>query len=975
MTYGIARAATSPELTLYRTPGKTSKWRAAIFTPHVIYQARINQTFSTYDGVLEITYDTGSGTLAHVLGDMMLLVGSSAGAHDKGICRIRNVDSTKFYISETSDISWADNLYLTVVDNYALWARHVLISGGVPYMDGGVAYSDQHDKPDPTPIMGSHRVLKLTGASVSTQFDGSASYVVGGLSSISSYAWTCLTASASSGTTTATPTFTFNSVGWHLVYLTVTAANSKICIGIRYVYVWNDANPPVSMEISDPRQDIDSGGWEFEILAVDGVDLSEVPDHTLVILFAEDRFGSTQSDIGPVAGSENVEVTGWIAKEVNNANPEHPTTTFTVYTAQYWLGQIPAFPDGVEFVTGTPSAWTEFQNLTVDKGLWHFLHWRTTATRVMDVFLSGDTKYTKEVSSLGSNLWEQIREMAFSQIYARTGVNAWNQLFIQVHPQLTPAGSRTWAMVMTIQKGDWQGELDFERVTKPECAIVSLSGVSVNSSGVGSSFFALSPGHAYPHYGSIEVQDRLLVSDQAQANGLAGLYRGWRNNPYPEIPIPLAADIRLIDCFPRSKCAISISAGDTPRGIAFSGNLLPTAVSIVTDPETGRRYREVTFEAETSEDISVNGDVPGGREDPSVPPTPKFPPLPDFPVILPGIPELSEGGPTKVILHDPTYGLIYSADFNSGYPHWITVNAGLTATQYQKIDAITVTPSGAIYVAYRNSSDLSSDIFIAYAPSIGASFTVIEDLTSIQAKHAGTIVAVVGLSVNKLNGQVGYILVGNTSDAKLYIGTGTSFTGYTITGYRYQAANFAGMLSYGGGNWLVTGPTGAFVHAAYFRMGAGGTSVTASGDLPISSSYQHIRVSTTGTTFHSGFFSGTDNCASFTTLTDTIGGGGYLDNVLDTDPTGTFLMCNGLGAAHKARSSDGGATWVAIPSLPVGNHRYAYAGGDGVSSRWVAASGIVRYSPDWGDTWENKEGDLLSISAIPGIDAVRVVSF
>jgi hypothetical protein len=175
------RSATSEELVLYRSGERWSKLRAAIFQPNTIYQARINQSFSTTDGILEITYDNGSGTLGNVLPDMTLLVGSSAGGHEKGHCRVRSIDATKIYIGETSDIDWENDLYLTIIDDFGLWARHVLISAGVSYMDGGIAYSNQHSAPDPTPIMGSHRVLKLEGASVSTQFDASSSYVIAGL--------------------------------------------------------------------------------------------------------------------------------------------------------------------------------------------------------------------------------------------------------------------------------------------------------------------------------------------------------------------------------------------------------------------------------------------------------------------------------------------------------------------------------------------------------------------------------------------------------------------------------------------------------------------------------------------------------------------------------------------------------------------------------------------------------------------------
>ena len=667
----MARAATSPELALFRTPGQASKLYAAILQPPVVFTARINQTFTTTDGVLEITYDTGSGTLSDVLADMTLLVGTSAGAHDMGITRVRAIDATKVYIGETSDIAWTDNLYLTVLGDFSLWAKHVRISAGVPYMDGGVEYSDQHARTDPVPVMGSHRVLKLEGVTVETAFDWSDSYSVDG-SAIGAYATSAPTASAISGGSTATPTIEFDATGWHPVYLTVTTAESaedagdeKSFFGVRWVYVWSDEDPPASASIDECRGEAETGGWQFRITLYDNVDLASVRDRALVILFAEDWYGSTEQSIGPLEGAENVVAVGWIGgEEAIDWRPEAGQVAFTVQGAHYWLSRIPSFPDGVEFTTAAPAAWTQFQLLTVDKGVWHFLHWRSTATRIMDVFLTGDAKYTQEVSSLGQTLWEQLREMAFLQLFARPGVDRYGRLFVEVHPQLVPAGSRDWPTVMTITKEDWEGEIPLNRVTVPPVALVNLSGVAVNSAGAGTPYFSLSPGHAYPHYGTLEIVDNLLLSTQGQSNTLAGLYRAWQNNPYPEIPVVLSANNRLIDCFPRQECAIVIAPGDTPRGISYAGNLVPTSVAFVHDPETGYLHTEVTFEAETFADLAINGDIPGSRADVSIPPPPRFPPLPAFPILLPGLSEESEEGVTQVLLHDTTVGLVYTSNFD-----------------------------------------------------------------------------------------------------------------------------------------------------------------------------------------------------------------------------------------------------------------------------------------------------------------------
>jgi len=991
----MARAATSPELALFRTEKQWSKTKAAIFVPHVVYQARINQTFSTLDGVLAIIYDNGSGTFADVFPDMTLFIGSSAGAYDIGIVRLRGVDATHFYIGETSNVRFADELHLTVVDDYGLWARHVFISGGVAYMDGGVGYTDQHAAFDPVAIMGGNRVLELTGASVSASFDWSLSYVID--STITGYSCVAPTASSSSGMTTSTPTITWNSTGWHLVYLTLTAANGKSVFAVRYVFVWNKDNPPTEAEIGSPcQQDAETGGWTFDLTLFDNADLDSVRDHALVILFEEAHYGDTQQSIGALSGCENIVVTGWIAKESINLNPEQGKVQFTAYGAHYWLGQIPSYPDGVEFTTYLPEAWTQMQNLTVRKGLWHFLHWRTTATRIMDVFLPDDTKYTKETSSLAQNLWEQIREIGFMQIFARAGVNEHNQLFIETHPQLVPVASRSWPTVMAITEEDWEGEINFERVIVQPTAGVSLSGVAVDSLGNGVAYFSLSPGHAYPHYGRPELVDRLLLSSQAQANTLCGLYFEWKNNPLPDIPIVLSANNRLIGCFPRQKCTINIAAADNVRGVAYNGGLIPKSVAYVQDKNTGYLHTEVTFEAETLEGLAVNGDVPGSG-DVSIPPTPPLPSLPDIPIILPGTTEPTVEGAKRVLIHDTTYGLLYSSDFHQAGPHWVSVNGGLTDMQYQNINAICVTPSGGIYVAYREADypgHLRPDIFIAYASSIGGTFTILEDLASLKVKFPAPTYsewAVRALAVNPLTGQAAYLIVGKAggSAAKLYVGSGTSWTsGLDITGY--SAINYVASLSYGFGAWLLSGPSNAFVRASHWTINPAGTSILSASDLLSSGMYQHFRAGATDKVFHNVdgsagvWYSSTGNGAAYSPVyssaLDTdyntigpLGANPHVENYQDCDPTGTFLMLDAFTTAHKGKSSDGGATIVALASLPVGNWHFRYAGS---TQRWVAAGGSsIRYTEDFGVIWINKEGYLSQVAPIPSIDMVRVVGY
>src|SRR5258706_8600922 len=118
MSYGIARAATSPELTLFRASGKKSRFYAAIKQPHTIYTARVNQVITDWDGLQSIIFDGGSGTPANLLPHKLMDNGTTARAGAVGFVQLRGADSNHFYFQQYSKIKILDNQYLKVVGNF-----------------------------------------------------------------------------------------------------------------------------------------------------------------------------------------------------------------------------------------------------------------------------------------------------------------------------------------------------------------------------------------------------------------------------------------------------------------------------------------------------------------------------------------------------------------------------------------------------------------------------------------------------------------------------------------------------------------------------------------------------------------------------------------------------------------------------------------------------------------------------------------
>lgn len=967
MTYGIARAATSPELALYRSPGKKSKYYAAIYQPRVIYTARVNQVFTDWDGLMQVAFDSGVGTLANVVPDMICYVGTTAGARDIGFVRMRSTDATHIYFDQYSGIKLQDNYYLTIVDEFRLLQRHITITGDTVYMDGTIAYSDQHAKPDPTPIMGPHRVVKMTGSSIAVTFDFSQSYVITG-TAISTKVTSAPTALSVTSNTTYTPVVTFNTVGWHTVYLTLTSADGKAFKGVRYVYVYNDDNLPPLVKVSNITGNVNSGGWQFEIELYRNADLSDIYEGALVILFSEDYWGDEQTDIGVVPGSEKIEAIGWIGSpESIQFNPERGSVNFTVYGPQYWMEKIASYPEGVRFKISDPTSWEYFKSLTVDKGVWHFLHWRTTATRILDFFPSGDARLSPEVSSLAENLWAQLQEMTALQILARPGFNALGQLYIQIHPNLIPNASRTFATVMTILKSDWVGELDFDRVALNEVAQVNMSGIVIDGGNNALAYFALAPGHTYDHYGTPDMLDKLLLSGQEQVITLAGLYFAWRNNPLPSIPITLKANVRLIDIFPNQKCAITIAAADNVRGLAYAGGLIPVSITVNFDDETGRVTREIEFEAETFESLAVKEEIPGSG-DLSVLPDLNYPPLPPFSPSLPGTGNTTPLDPKSVMVHDTTAGLLRCDNFNaaSNTQEWYQINGGLTVTQYQTINERVLCPNGALYVA---SIGRGADSFIARAPYAGAAFVVLDDYASISAKYSGSTdnIGVAAVACNPLVAEsVVYALTQAGTNVKTYIGSGVTFAAAAAFGL---STNNSCSLSYGLGYWMITGNGHRLLLTPNAATVFNDTAV-----LPFTDNL-HVRAGTSGITYHwapaGDFYRATDNMATVSGILQTVFRG-----VCALDYTGSQLISFTLGSTAK-KSSDSGTSFSSISLLPVSQVWAGdYVGGTSTTSCWIMVSdgGYIYYTDSFfAGTPIDKRGNLATITPFPHLDLVKVL--
>jgi len=968
------------QLTLIRTKNQKSLVRLATLQPKTIFACQINDTFSTHDMVVEFDYDSvTTGAYGDILLDQLVWVGSSAGAKDKGIARIRKAPTAStLYIGEVSEIDWENDLYITVKDDFILSPRHIQIIDEVPYMDVDIAYSDQHDDFDPVPIMGGHVVVDTESYPVAIDFPAVAdSYVYG--STISSRSFTASDGVVTNGTST-NPTLTINSYptdGYIRVKLTVTSAAGKSFSGYRYVLVYDTDNRPIEdFEIEDCHASVTEGGWQARVTLHDSSDMSLVSNETLAILYSEDYFDGTVDRVGLIEGRENIWMSGRVFEYMDIENIEHSPLTISIQGMQRWFSRVGGFTTGVEFAT-TEDNWTSIPNLTVDKGLWHLLHWRTTATRIMDVFLTGDTKYTQECSSAASNFWAQIKNISFSQIFAEPICDYNHRLFIKVPYNLIPAASRDSAAtdVMTLATTDYEKSTDIEW-RSPSVSQIDLTGIVVQGYASAIALRSLSPGHTPARLGDFMVIDHILLSSQSQSNSLAGLLFSDKNNPYPYIPIELIGTNRAFDVAPIQRATVSFDE--------YSGYILPEEIDYSFD--NGKLTIEITFRAATDEGLSVKGTIPlGNGSELSIPSIPSFPSLPSLP-LLPLSALVTDGdisvGPRNVLITTGNFGVLYTTNFDEDEPEWNFMNVGFDTGHQNRIVELLKAPSGGLFALAYNNTDWTNGygIKLYYASGLGASWVEVYDPT----EFAATAI-IQGFEVNPNEYESVGIVVADGSisnNLRFYLGDRDGFA-YTSNGIGIKAGARCGM-GYIQDYFIISGVRDViFGPLVYSRItAAGALSLNHAATGGYNTSYVHVnRIGpnlywTDLDTQYKKLWEG----YTTTEITQVSGitGGGFGVNLnkyyVASDPTGGYMIGTpGSPSTVALKSTDFGVTWGACTGINVG-----YSTFDNCESQnafLAATTQSVLYTPDFGASWIDKSGNLPFVAPLCSTRLVKFVSW
>jgi len=629
---------------------------------------------------------------------------------------------------------------------------------------------------------------------------------------------------------------------------------------------------------------------------------------------------------------------------------------------------------GVEITGGTADDWTNMPELTVRRMLWHFMHWRTTATRIMDVYLTDDSKYMAGLKTITGLLWDQVVTIATTTIYARPGVDRYNRFFCEVDPQME-ASRGSIPEVITLTESDWESIRVLE--THDILSMLYWSGVAVNSTGDPLAYVSLSPGHIHKRYGTTETGSNYLVSSQSQCNQMCGLYFGWKNNAFL-YEIDLVYTPRLLDLFPRQYINLTVSAAEDPRGVGYSGRAVPRRLEFRHDLSSGVLSMFLVVEPETFEGLAINGDIPDSVDSgaiPPLPPLPSIPPLPplDFSITPGGVGDESVG-PSTVLISTSNFGFLYTSNFNDDSPTWSFMNTNLTTTQYNDVRYVYICPNGAIFMGCKTIVTSNFEE-IWRADGVGYPWVQVYD-----DSEEGSLIT---LNVDPDLDEACIAVGGSSGNMKsLYYNTGTA--SFDVVASGIDAANRGSGITKSGDKWIMQhAEQNVFGSQAASRFDFDGSLEINTLNPPIGqlfSANEH-RVCGGGgyvygwnadSRYLRTYIDG-DIAASTTTMPNLGGLGTVYYQLLACDPTGQYLM-GGKETVIGQRSSDYGATFGPVSAtLGVGYNKWDNCASP--NSFLTATVQVVKYTGDFGDSWVDKSGDLAVVAPLCAIQKVKFVSW
>jgi hypothetical protein len=580
------------------------RWREyslAISKPNAVFTARINQTFSDLDNIVQLTWDGGTGTYTDVKPGMMCRVGSAAGLSDIAVVRVRAALSPVYvYISPTSGAAFANDQYLTFVDDFPILGKEPLVTDTNAWMDYDIPYSAANSNALIVRI--GPAAFVLTGTTISITFPTPTAYSPTGATA-ASYSWTAPGSSSSSGLTTSTPTINYAATADKEFYISCAVTDSAGAVSTVYRKIFVNPTSP-ALVLDEISGDIDSGYWEARIEGYASLGTDTLPDRALCVLWRKD-YASTAAatSYGPYSNAGNVRLVGWLDGDTVTVDADKGTASFTVKGPGYWLGKVNGAPMTLTS-NSSPDSWLEMASLNTDKALYRLIKWQSTLADITDVNLTGDTTAIALANVNSGTLFEQIDTLAREKLLARLMTDPHGCAYVTIPPSLLGTTAKAANEILVdYASSDLIEQVQIDRIPTGQTSQMEIGGSAYDGSNE-YKLYSRAPGNKPLAYGMPQAPTSdLALVDQAACNLLAGNLLAVDNIQYPTVDLQTywANDYIGYAMARGWLVRLSIAAADNPRGIVWTTKrFVIESAAYSFDPETGAEGTDLTLAEEVT---------------------------------------------------------------------------------------------------------------------------------------------------------------------------------------------------------------------------------------------------------------------------------------------------------------------------------------------------------------------------------------
>jgi len=739
--------------------------------PTVVFLAQISTT-PAYPAPEFLYGSVTYGAYTDVKKDMTILFGSVPGASDLGRGRIRlNATSAKIYIGRSSrgyqdgEADLTAGTYITVLDDYRVWARIPFIADGLTDVNGstpplGTTYKDWDI--DITQGYHGYPIVNLGGGIayanlvdpntdlITCTFKPDQLSILVSGTSFTGWLWDVADGTITSGSTT-TPQITVTfPVGRRYIHLTATDSGGHSTTRHLLVIAAKKGSgyAPIENFTLSPLKNALAGGQTCDITVWSNIPNYTYPDGTTVIVWQDETYGNTTgslnviSDIIGQTGFEHILFAGYHQTDPNtmDASPVGETTSVTLSCLDVIgrLATLPGFSQEINRET-LPTTWIQMQSANMDKYFDYLLFWHSTALFVTDFYwtYTGDTYAFSRLGSDADDLYSQVEKLADNAIGYHLASNQQGMMFIRPDPLLLPLASRTNVSVVSISQADIE-HLSFTGQRPPRShwdrgAAVIASTANASSAPTPLTAFGVAPGRAPGQGKDSNDRNEQLVTDENELYVRMGMRRARENSNLSYLSVrPIWTGNAGVDPAYGQWVTITLTAAyAAQRKITFTsvrGYIRECNTTINVSPEGNTKDVEWILEVETVGLPAVLDPQPVDSNPPVIQPIPT--PAPPAPIgdqgsTNPGDAYVTPPGQVagltgqEIFAGSTSIPYMLRSFINLTTPQSIAITPGtLTgyAIQQVLVAPIPTTTSLAGYIlAYNSSTDTSA---VWYAPDI-----------------------------------------------------------------------------------------------------------------------------------------------------------------------------------------------------------------------------------------------------------------